>query len=107
WEAALLGDPAMDVGSILRHADAQTQEQEFLRAYVAYGGPPISAYRLRYFDVLHAVRMVLSTMVLLQRVEDYDEAPSNWAVFGLRYTHGVAADIDRLIAAAEAAKETL
>ena len=107
WEAAFFGDPAMDVGSILRHAGAQAQEQDFLRAYMAYSGPAISAFRLRYFDVLHAVRMVLSTMVVLQRVEDYDEAHINWAVFGLRYTHGVAADIDRLIATAEAAKETV
>lgn len=105
WEVSRIGDPAEDLANLFTNTSGQIDRVRFLQHYRDAGGCDISEYRLRYFDVYHAVKMCIAALASLRRVEDFPGSSIGFAVFGLQYIHYTAAKLNELIALAEQARD--
>jgi aminoglycoside phosphotransferase (APT) family kinase protein len=101
WEASRIGDPAEDLSSLFTNTPGTIDRARFLQLYREAGGASVSEYRLRYFDVYHAVRTCITALASLQRVEDCPSANIGFAVFGLQHVHDTASKLNELIVLAE------
>ena len=102
WENSRLGDPAEELALFVMASSAHATREQIMAWYDAAGGEPISEYRLRYYDVYHTYKVIISALVALQRVQDDPRGSLNLAVFGLQYMAPMADKLEEQIAAAEA-----
>jgi aminoglycoside phosphotransferase (APT) family kinase protein len=104
WENARLGDPAEELALFIMASAAHASAEQIMAWYEEAGGEPISEYRLRYYDVFHTYKVIISALVALQRVQDDPRGSLNLAVFGLQYMAPMAEKLEQQIAAAEACR---
>lgn len=102
WEISTPGDPAYDVAWFLNCTSGAVDREQFLDAYRAAGGKPLSEYRLRYFAVFVCMMLPVTCNAALQLVQDNDAANINFALYGLQFMHEYPSRLDAAIAAAEA-----
>lgn len=105
WENARLGDPAEEMALFIMASAAHASADQIMAWYDEAGGEPISEYRLRYYDVFHTYKVIISALVALQRVQDDPRGSLNLAVFGLQYMAPMAEKLEQQIAAAEACRD--
>jgi aminoglycoside phosphotransferase (APT) family kinase protein len=105
WENSRVGDPAEDLSMFVPTVSHLFEYETILHWYHEAGGPKVSEWRLRYFDVYMAMKIIVSGQVSLQRVEETPVNNLKLAVFGLRYLHLVGSRIFELIRLAEEARE--
>lgn len=104
WENARLGDPAEELALFIMASAAHASADQIMGWYNEAGGEPISDYRLRYYDVFHTYKVIISALVALQRVQDDPRGSLNLAVFGLQYMAPMADKLEQQIVAAEACR---
>lgn len=104
WEVSTPGDPAFDVSWFLACTNTAVDRDQFIEAYRAAGGQPITEYRLRYFDVFMTMVMPITCNSALKLLEDNDEANINLAIYGFQFMHEYPNRLDAAIAKAEAAR---
>jgi aminoglycoside phosphotransferase (APT) family kinase protein len=104
WENARYGDTAEELSMFVSSIAHLYTHDQILGWYHDAGGPHMSEWRLRYFDVYMAMKIVVSAQVSLQRVQESPENNLHLAVFGLRYLYMIGSRLGTLIAAAEAVK---
>lgn len=104
WENSRLGDPAEELALFVMATSAHATREQIMAWYNEAGGAPISDYRLRYYDVYHTYKVIISALVSLQRVQEDPRASLTLAVFGLQYMAPMADKLEEQIEAAEAAR---
>ena len=104
WENSRVGDPAEELTLFISGTANQASREQILEWYREAGGPEISEYRLRYFDVYQAMKLIVSAQTCLQRVEEQAESSIHLAVFGLQYLYYIGQKLNDLIKVAEDAK---
>jgi aminoglycoside phosphotransferase (APT) family kinase protein len=104
WENSRLGDPAEELALFVMASAAHASREQIMAWYDEAGGEPIPEYRLRYYDVYHTYKVIISALVSLQRVQDDPRGSLNLAVFGLQYMAPMADKLEEQIAAAEACR---
>lgn len=104
WENARLGDPAEELALFIMASGAHATPDRIVAWYNEAGGEPVSEYRLRYYDVFHTYKVIISALVALQRVQDDPRGALNLAVFGLQYMAPMADKLEEQIRAAEACR---
>ena len=104
WEISRIGDPAEEMTNLLSGTGGAMDAGEVMEWYRSAGGAALSAYRMRYFDVYHCVKMAICALSSLRRVEDYPSANITFAVFGLRFMHYVVSKMNALIREAESVR---
>lgn len=105
WENARFGDTAEELSMFVSSIAHLFPHDRILQWYHEAGGPPVSEWRLRYFDVYMAMKIIVSAQVSLQRVEETPENNLHLAVFGLRFLHMIGSRLNGLIELAEAARD--
>ncbi|MFA5525064.1 MAG: phosphotransferase family protein [Tissierellales bacterium] len=106
WEVSHIGDPAEEISWLLCSAGDQLDEEAFLKLYYQAGGPLISEYRLRYFDVFQCVKMSIAPLAALKMLDRRIDNPQ-LPVFGLRYIYAHTSRLTQAIKRAEEAKQRL
>ena len=106
WENTRYGDSAEELTNFMLATSSQASREQILAWYLEAGGPDISEYRLRYYDVYHCIKMVIAAQVSSQRVEEDPEGSIHLAVYGLQYLYYVGKKLNELISLAEQAKVT-
>lgn len=104
WENARWGDVAEELSMFIPTVSGMFPYEQILDWYHEAGGPRVTPWRLRYFDVYMAMKIVVAAQVSLQRVEETPEGSLHLAVFGLSFLHPIGSRLPELIAMAEAAK---
>lgn len=105
WENSRFGDTAEELSMFVSSIAHLYDHGTILGWYHEAGGPPVSEWRLRYFDVYMAMKIIVSAQVSLQRVEENPDGNLRLAVFGLRYLHMVGSRLMDLIHLADTAKK--
>lgn len=104
WENSRVGDTAEELSMFVSSIAHLFDHQTILRWFEEEGGPPVSEYRLRYFDVYMAMKIIVSAQVSLQRVEEGPEGNLRLGVFGIRYLPMIGSRLRSLIDLAEDAR---
>ncbi len=104
WENSRAGDPAEDFAMLFATVGDKVDRVSFMEMYHEAGGPPISEYRLRYFDVYGAMFATIGAQATLARLDHFEQANVAWSLFGLQFTHHYASSLPVLMAKAEAAR---
>ncbi len=102
WEASRVGDPADELSWFLNSAESFLPREELLDLYRKAGGRPVSAARIRYYDVLTCLKMTVVCNVALSRLESLGEN-LNLGVIGLKFNYPFASRLNALIEKAEKA----
>jgi aminoglycoside phosphotransferase (APT) family kinase protein len=105
WENSRFGDTAEELSMFVSSIAHLYDHQTILGWYHAAGGPPVSEYRLRYFDVYMTMKIIVSAQVSIQRVQENPESNLRLGVFGIRFLHMIGSRLQGLIALAEAARD--
>lgn len=104
WENGRLGDAAEELALFIMASGALASREQIVAWYDEAGGEPISEYRLRYYDVYHTYKVIISALVSLQRVQEDASGSLNLALFGLQYMAPMGAKLEEQIALAEQAR---
>jgi len=104
WENSRYGDVAEDLSLFIQSTKSQVGRDQIIAWYNQFGGQQVSDYRLRYFDVFHCFKIVVSALVSLQRVEEQPDGHEHLAAFGLKWLYDIAARMNELIEVAESVK---
>lgn len=102
WEASRVGDPADELSWLLNSAESFLPREELLDLYRKAGGRPVTAERIRYYDVLTCLKMTVVCNVALSRLESLGEN-LNLGVIGLKFNYPFASRLNALIEKAEKA----
>jgi aminoglycoside phosphotransferase (APT) family kinase protein len=84
WESARIGDPAEDLSYFLQRIGSQVDRAEALLWYRDAGGPEISEYRLRYFDVFH-VQKIMIACIAAQSLYATESARNEWTPLAFQH----------------------
>jgi aminoglycoside phosphotransferase (APT) family kinase protein len=104
WEGAYAGDPA-DEFFLFTHVMSQYVAPPVLMDWYAQaGGRRIGDYRLKYFNVLNALKGPIVGYGALSLVANYSDIDVKNAYVGLRFVHLPLSNLNRAIEEAEAAK---
>lgn len=105
WEICHVGDPAEELSWLLACTANSIDPELLLRYYREAGGKPFSEFRLRYWDVLNALKLPLAGLASIAAL---GRQPDNiqFAVFALRYIHHGASRVADAIRRAEACRAT-
>lgn len=106
WENSRFGDTAEELSMFVSSIAHLYDHATILRWYHEEGGPPVSEWRLRYFDVYMAMKIIVSAQVSLQRVEETPDGNLRLGVFGIRFLHMIGSRLHGLIERANAARAT-
>jgi aminoglycoside phosphotransferase (APT) family kinase protein len=104
WENSRAGDPAEDFAMLFATVGDKIDRSRFMQMYHEAGGPPISDYRLRYFDAYGAMFATIGAQATLARLDRFEQANVAWSLFGLQFTHHYASSLPGLIERAEAVR---
>jgi aminoglycoside phosphotransferase (APT) family kinase protein len=104
WEAFYPGDRAHDISWLLSSIGQHVSTDRFMRVYERAGGRNVSRYRLKYYDVLQQMLMVIVAIDAQRQFEKLRYAGPQYCVLGLGFMHQPASSLERLIREAEAAK---
>lgn len=104
WEGSYAGDPADEFFLFTFVMSQYVAPAQLMEWYVQAGGRVISDYRLKYFNVLNAIKGPLVGYGALSLVERYSDIDVKNAYVGLRYVHLPMSNLNRAIEEAEAAK---
>lgn len=105
WENARVGDTAEELSMFVSSIAHLFDHATILRWFEEEGGPPVSEYRLRYFDVYMAMKIIVSAQVSLQRLEEGPEGNLHLGVFGIRFLPMIGGRLQGLIDLAEDARK--
>lgn len=101
WENGRIGDAGEELALFIMASASLASREQIVAWYDEAGGEPISEYRLRYWDVYHTYKVIISALVSLQRVQEDASGSLNLALFGLQYMAPMGAKLEEQIALAE------
>jgi aminoglycoside phosphotransferase (APT) family kinase protein len=85
WESARIGNPAEDLAYFLQSTAGQINRDKAIGWYQAAGGPPISAERLRYFEVFNVLKSTVACLGARAFFAGDASARNDWVPLALRY----------------------
>jgi aminoglycoside phosphotransferase (APT) family kinase protein len=106
WEICRIGDPAEDLSFLLQCCGASMQPDAAIELYQSLSGRTISAYRLKYFDVMSCAKVIVSTMSATTMYQATDPALIDWCQMPLLWHAPYQRQVEEKIAAAEAARNS-
>lgn len=86
WESARIGDPAEDISWLLYSTGGKIDAQKALDMYEEITGHRISLYRLRYYDVMGCLKIMVSHGSCEAMYEAYEDASIVWLNLSMRFT---------------------
>jgi aminoglycoside phosphotransferase (APT) family kinase protein len=95
WEFAHLGDPAEDLASCRPAVEKCMPWDEFLAEYAAYGGGPVSDFRLRYFEIWRPLRNAVLCGTVLHSLMNGEADDIDPLTIGLSTFQRLQADLAR------------
>jgi aminoglycoside phosphotransferase (APT) family kinase protein len=104
WESARIGDPAEDISWFLQSSGGQVDYGKALGWYEEFTGHRISEYRIRYYDVLGCLKIMVSNNSAEAMYEAHEEASVAWLNLSLRFGVYGTSTVESKIKAAEAAR---
>ena len=89
WESARFGDPAEDIAWFLQGCGGKVDFKKVIDWYAEITGHRISEYRLRYYDVVGCLKIMVSSVSAEAMYEHNEEASIVWMILPYRFTsHG-------------------
>lgn len=104
WEYLTIGDPAEDLALLRLSLGSIMDKDEVVALYRKLGGRPISEYRVRYFDVISAMKFIIPCENALAIIQENDRANIALCQFGFQFTYAGVASLNEKIALAEQVK---
>ena len=101
WEYLMFGDPANDISMLFFTLGGHVSKDEIMQLYYRFGGREISEYRLRYFDVISALKYIACAENSLKNYQEYGTASFKLAHFGLVFPYTGVSTLNDTIAQAE------
>lgn len=104
WESARIGDPAEDISWLLYSSGGSIDTQMALDMYEEITGHRISLYRLRYYDVVGCLKIMVSHGSTEAMYESHEEASIVWLNLSMRFTPFGTSTLEQRIRIAEEAR---
>ena len=105
WESTIIGDPAEDLGYFLLRSGPQVDRAEAMRWYREAGGPEISEYRQRYYDVFQVQKLIVACLAAQAMYAREVTARNEWTPLAYQFFHvPLSMNWQELLDLAEAAK---
>lgn len=104
WESARIGDPAEDVSWFLQSCGGQVDYGKAIAWYEEFTGHRISEYRLRYFDLMGCLKIMVSSGSAEAMYEAHDDASIVWLTLPYRFTSYGSSTVEGRIKLAESLK---
>ncbi|HKQ82299.1 MAG TPA: phosphotransferase family protein [Steroidobacteraceae bacterium] len=80
WELARVGDPAQDLAYFLQSTEGTVDRQQALQWYADAGGPQISSFRLRYFEVFSILQWLVGCISASSLYASDNDARNIWVI---------------------------
>lgn len=103
WEIAKIGDPAEELIPLFMSLGVD-HDDEVINLYEAYGGQRISRYRIYYYYIIIALRVLSFDVAADKNLSDHKEANMNLFLWA-KTVYVMTDRINELITIAEAAKD--
>src|SRR5262249_38446033 len=104
WETGRIGDPAEDIGCFLQSCGTTIAEHRILGWYRDITGNWISEYRLRYYDVVSCLKVLMVCLVAESLYEHSPQAPMMFCQAPLLIGGMTTGRVEQKIALAEAVR---
>jgi aminoglycoside phosphotransferase (APT) family kinase protein len=83
WELSRVGDRAEELSWLFSATTGSIDPDEFMAAYVEAGGRPVDEFRLRYYEVLSHLKLLVVCLESQLRFEQLSEPEPAYCRFGL------------------------
>jgi aminoglycoside phosphotransferase (APT) family kinase protein len=101
WETSRVGDPAEEIAWTYANLSKHITRDRFLELYKTYTGIEVSDYRLAYFDVMSAFKVIIVCMCSLRYIDKSDAADVTLCSSAYRYLYRACGHVNDLMIRAE------
>ena len=101
WEISHMGDPAEDIGWLMYQFRSDATRECFMDEYRKSGGEDFDTYRLKYYDVVASLKMLIAMSDIGDKFESVPGASVHLCAYAVPYLKDPASAISKQIEEAE------